>query len=67
MMKRCEVLVPFHLKATDTIHVAGDVIVVSEEQLYKIHAINANMVAVLGDVEEQPEQKQKKKGKTASK
>ena len=64
MMKRCEVIIPFHLKATDTIHVPGDVIEVGEEQLASIRSINANMVAVLGDVEEQ---KTKKKGKTASK
>lgn len=51
-MKRCEVLIPFHLIATDTIHVPGDIIEVSEEQLAKIQAINVDMVAVLGDVEE---------------
>lgn len=51
-MKRCEVLIPFHLIATDTIHVPGDIIEISEEQLAKIQAINVNMVAVLGDVEE---------------
>ena len=65
-MKRCEVLIPFHMKATDTIHNPGDIIEVSEEQLAKIRAAHVNMVAVLGDVEEQHEQKQKK-GKTASK
>lgn len=49
-MKRCEVLIPFHLKATDTIYVPDDIIEVSEEQLAKIKAIDENMVKVLGDV-----------------
>lgn len=51
-MKRCEVLIPFHLIATDTIHVPGDVIEVSEEQLAKIQSIRMDMVDVLGEVEE---------------
>ena len=51
-MKRVEVLIPFHMAATDTDHVCGDIIEVSEEQLAKIRAINVNMVSVLGDAEE---------------
>lgn len=51
-MKRCKVLIPFHLKATETDHVPGDVIEVSEEQLAKIRKLDLNMVLVLGDVEE---------------
>ena len=61
-MKRCKVLIPFHMKATDTIHVAGDIIEVSDEQLTKIMAIHRNMVEVLGDVEEQ-EKPAKRKSK----
>lgn len=61
-MKRVEVLIPFHMAATNTDHVPGDVIEVSEEQLAKIRAVNVNMVSVLGDVEEQ-EQPAKRKSK----
>lgn len=49
-MKRCEVLIPFHLKATDTIYNVGDIIEVSEKQLEKILAIGKDMVSVLADV-----------------
>lgn len=49
-MKRCEVLIPFHLKATDTIYNVGDIIEVSEKQLEKILAIRKDMVSVLADV-----------------
>ena len=68
-MKRIEVLIPFHLIATNTDHVPGDIIEVSEEQLAKIRAINVNMVSVLADVvetepeteaETEPEKKQRK-------
>ena len=58
-MKRCEVLIPFHLIATDTIHVPGDIIEVSEEQLDKILAIRKDMVSVLADVK--PNKKKTKK------
>jgi hypothetical protein len=58
-MKRCEVLIPFHMKATDTIHVPGDIIEVSEEQLAKILDIRKDMVAVLEDVK--PKSKKTKK------
>jgi hypothetical protein len=49
-MKRVEVLIPFHSKATNKDHVKGDIIEVSEEQLANIQAVNINMVLVLGDV-----------------
>lgn len=58
-MKRCEVLIPFHMIATDTIHVPGDIIEVSEEQLAKIQAIRKDMVTVLADVK--PKTKKTKK------
>ena len=51
-MKRVKVLIPFHLKATNTDHVPGDEITVSDEQLARIRAINVNMVLVLGEAEE---------------
>ena len=51
-MKRVKVLVPFHMIATDTDHIPGDIISVSDAQLAKIKAVNVNMVAVLGDAEE---------------
>lgn len=66
-MKRCEVLVPFHLKATDTIYVPGDIIEVSDAQLAKINAISANMVTVLGEVKKtavEQEQEVPKKNRT---
>ena len=58
-MKRCEVLIPFHLIATDTIHVPGDIIEVSDEQLDKILAIRKDMVSVLAEVK--PNTKKTKK------
>ena len=58
-MKRCEVLIPFHMIATDTIHVPGDIIEVSDEQLAKILAIRKDMVSVLADVK--PKTKKTKK------
>ncbi len=64
-MKRVEVLIPFHMKATDTNHVPGDIIEVSEDQLAKIRAVHVNMVSVLGDVEEEQKPKSKKKGKVS--
>ena len=60
-MKRCKVLVPFHLKVTETDHVPGDVIEVSEEQLANIRKLNVNMVLVLGEVEEPVKPKKKAK------
>ena len=58
-MKRCEVLIPFHMIATDTIHVPGDIIEVSEAQLAKIQSIRKDMVSVLADVK--PKAKKTKK------
>ena len=60
-MKRCEVIVAFRMFATKTDHVAGDIIVVSDEQLAMIQSVNINMVQVLGDVadEDIPEAKKK--------
>lgn len=49
-MKRVEVLIPFHSKATNKDHIKGDIIEVTEEQLADIRAVNVNMVLVLGDV-----------------
>lgn len=60
---KCKVEIPFHLIATNTDHVPGDVIEVSEEQLAKIRAVNVNMVSVLDDGEqaEKPKAKRTKK------
>ena len=52
-MKRVRVLIPFHMSATNTDHVPGDEIKVTDEQLAKIKAVNVNMVEVLGEVKEQ--------------
>ncbi len=49
-MKRVEVLIPFHSKATNKDHVAGDIIEVTDEQLAEIRKVNVNMVLVLGEV-----------------
>ena len=59
-MKRVEVNIPFHMSATDTDHVPGGIIEVSEETLARIQSINVNMVFVLGDVEK-PKAKAKAK------
>ena len=53
-MKRVRVYMPFHRKETDKDCKPGDEIVVSEEELARIRAVNVNMVAVLGEVEEEP-------------
>lgn len=47
--KRVKVEIPFHLSATKTDHIKGDIITVSEETLAKIRAVNINMVSVIGD------------------
>jgi hypothetical protein len=62
-MKRVEVLLPFHMIATNTDHVPGDVIEVSDEQLTKIKAVNVNMVNVLGEADEPVEKPKKRKTK----
>lgn len=62
-MKLVKVLIPFHLKDTDTDHVTGDEIKVTDEQLAKIRSINVNMVEVLGEAEvglEKPKKTRKK-------
>ena len=60
-MKLVKVLRPFHLKATDTLHVAGDEIKVTDEQLAKIRSINVNMVEVLGEEMEAEKPKKSRK------
>ena len=57
-MKSCKVLIPFHLKATDTIYVPDDVIEVSDEQLASIQAIRKDMVEVLADVKNEKTKQQ---------
>ena len=69
-MKLVEVLIPFHMNATNTDHKPGDTIEVSEVQLAKIRAVNVNMVSVIADITEpaadvtepaaEPEKKQRK-------
>lgn len=61
-MNRCEVLIPFHMIATDTDHNIGDIIEVSDEQLAAIRAVNVNMVLVL-PADEKPAEKPKRKTK----
>ena len=63
-MKRVEVLIPFHMTATNTDHVPGDVIEVSDEQLTKIRAVNVNMVMVIGEADEPVVEEKPKKSKT---
>lgn len=57
-MKRCKVLIPFHLKDTDTIYVPGDEIEVSDEQLANIQSIRKDMVEVLAEVKKKKTKKQ---------
>ena len=56
-MLRVEVLIPFHRLETDTDHVPGDKIEVSEEELARIRAVNVNMVAVISEVEKKTTKK----------
>ena len=60
-MKLVKVLIPFHLKATDTDHVVGDEIRVTDEQLAKIKNINVNMVEVVGEETEEVKPKKTRK------
>lgn len=60
-MKLVKVLLPFRLKDTNTDHVVGDEIKVTDEQLARIKAININMVKVLGEAEEEKPKKTRKK------
>ena len=66
-MKRVQVYIPFHRKETDEDCKPGDEIVVSEEELARIRAVNVNMVAVLGEVEEEPEGDEPEKPKRKAK
>lgn len=52
-MKRVEVLIPFRFSSDDADHVRGDILVVSDEELARIRAVNINMVSVIGEVTEQ--------------
>lgn len=61
-MNRCEVLIPFHMIATDTDHNVGDIIEIDDEQLARIRAINVNMVLVL-PADEKPAEKPKRSRK----
>ena len=60
-MKLVKVLLPFRLKDTDTVHVVGDEIKLTDEQLARVKAININMVKVLGEAEEEKPKKTRKK------
>ncbi len=61
-MLRVKVELPFHRKETDALVGQGDVIVVSEEELQRIKAINVNMVSVLGEAP-QPRKRKTKEDK----
>lgn len=52
-MKRVEVLIPFHFSSDDADHACGDILVVSDEELARIRAVNVNMVSVIEEVTEQ--------------
>lgn len=60
-MKLVKVLIPFRLKETDEIHVVGDEIKLTDEQLARVKAININMVKVLGEAEEEEKPKKARK------
>ena len=64
-MKKVRVEIPFHMSATKTDHIPGDIIEVAEETLAKICEVNINMVSVLGDAEEKPKAERKPKAKAA--
>lgn len=66
-MKRVQVYIPFHRKETDEDCKPGDEIVVSEEELARIRAVNVNMVAVLGEAEEPEGEGEEPEGDVAEK
>lgn len=64
MVYRAVVLIPFHRRETDVDQVAGDEILVGEEELLRIRAVNINMVEVIGVLEEAAEEPKPKRAKT---
>lgn len=55
-MKRVRCEIPFHMNATDKDYVPGDTLEVDDNTISRMYAVNANLVTVLGEVEETPEE-----------
>lgn len=51
-MKRVKVLVPFTDKVTGEVYNADAEILLSDERIAEIKAVNVNMIEVVGEVEE---------------
>lgn len=60
-MKLVKVLIPFTDKVTGELHKADSEIELSEERIAEIKAVNANMVSVIGEVQEKPKKTSRKK------
>ncbi len=60
-MKRVKVLVPFTDAVIGDIYKVGSEIELSDERIAEIKAINVNMIEIIGEVEEVPAKKPRKK------
>lgn len=61
-MLRVKVELPFHRAETDKDCIPGDEIVVSEEELTRIRAVNINMVSVISEATKPRKRKTKEDG-----
>lgn len=61
-MLKVKVELPFHRAETDKDCIPGDEIIVSEEELARIKAVNINMVSVLGEATQPRKRKTKEDG-----
>lgn len=50
-MKQVKVLIPFTDKTTGKLQKAGKKLILSDERVAEIKAVNVNMIEVLGEVE----------------
>jgi len=60
-MKRVKVLVPFTDAVIGDIYKKDSEIELSDERIAEIKAVNVNMIEVIGEVEEEPAKKPRKK------
>jgi hypothetical protein len=61
-MLKVKVELPFHRAETDKDLKPGDEIIVSEEELARIRAVNINMVSVIGEATQPRKRKTKEDG-----
>ena len=62
-MKLVKVHIPFTDKVTGTQYNSGDEIVLTDERLAEVKAVNVNMVSVIGEAEEEQKKPRTRKKK----